>query len=151
MDQPSQPAPQELDVDLALDANADEGTTVVDGDAYVDTRVADPQPEPTSKERNEAVDALKRAEVLEEETGAAVQDLMVRAYKSGGVPARIVSAGGASPPLPDLTRDAQGRAVLDGLDRFVRDAITEINRREDNGHGNESSSAAPVEDGSNDG
>lgn len=141
MDENPQPRRDHLRVDVALDADADDAAIVIDAATSVDDLGRHDERVPTSEERDEAIDALTRAEVVEEDTGDAVRDLMVRAYvRTGGVPARIVSPGTATPPLPDLTSSAAGRAQLDRLDQLVRDAITALNRRESSGTDRESSS-----------
>lgn len=136
MDEHSEHERPRLRLDAALDADADEADIDLDGAESAAGPVPEGEREPTAQEREKAIDALTRAEVVAESTATSVRDLMVRAYvHSGGVPARIVSAGGDSPPLPDLTRSAEGRAKLDRLDGFVRDGITEINRRGREGDG----------------
>jgi hypothetical protein len=53
--------------------------------------------------------------------------LYVRAYlRSGGVPARIVSAGEGSAPVPDLTSTFESRAMLEHLDELVEEGIADM-------------------------
>ena len=90
-------------------------------DSVMDT----PEGPVTADERLEALDALKKAEVLEPNASEPATELLIRAYRAhGDVPSRIIGAGQGNAPLPDLSATEDGLAALDRFDQFVRDRLS---------------------------